>query len=547
MTSARELLNRSRSLHEAGQAQEALEAAKEALEKFRSMSDQAGLAEALRLVVGGQIQLLEETPDTALQRLKDEAAKIKKSAADGKLADALLFLAVAEVQLFRAESDKALKLASDAAIALAKEGESRHESLALQMVVNAQLMRNNGLKALSAANGALSAAQKAGDRKTEGTAWLSVATARHISSGEDAQEAAQRALGIFKELGDRANEAAALILAAQIELSSGDLQVALGFAQQALEIAKDMKNGPQMASALETIVEAQLANGNQEMALSEAESVLAVVEQNAAGKPAKGVAATMSAVVLAHTACKGIDSALDLVKKFVVLLRERGDRRGEVQMLHKLATMTPIPPEAMNSAQAALELAQKIGDASQEAAIKSSITDLYVAKGKVEKAPNRKAAMKALTELAKALESKDEDKFGDAAKYLDGFYNALKPDDIEGAIMRVIAKDPEGYMHFLKEHGHMLADEKPQMVATGCTCKPVPHEVMYFGFTVGGISYGPRYRVNVPSYKKFNSETLTVSIVELQDCSDQWERELGYNPSLLDGALQHCAAGGYNI
>merc|ERR1712113_370482 len=99
-------------------------------------------------------------------------------------------------------------------------------------------------------------------------------------------------------------------------------------------------------------------------------------------------------------------------------------------------------------------------------------------------------------------------------------------------------------MQFLKDHGQMIADEKPNVV-TGCTAKPVAHEILYFGFTAGGISYGPRYRVNVPSYKRFNSETVTLSVVQLADCSDQWERELAYNPSLLDGTLQHSAAGGY--
>merc|ERR1740121_1885532 len=132
----------------------------------------------------------------------------------------------------------------------------------------------------------------------------------------------------------------------------------------------------------------------------------------------------------------------------------------------------------MNSSQAALALAQKIGDASQEAAIKNSLTDLYAAKGKVEKAPNRKLATKALAELAKALESKDDEKFDDAAKYLDGFYNALK------------------------QHGHMIADEKPQI--SGCTSKGLAVTLLYYGFIMGGLNYGPRYRVNKAPWKRFN-------------------------------------------
>lgn len=544
MASARELLDRSRDLQDSGQPKEALQASKDALAKFRAEKDQVGLAEALRCVLGGQIKLLEITPENAQQAVKDESARIKKASADGRMADATMNMAAAEVYLFRADSEKALKAAMDAASVLGKEENPRLESMAWQMVVTAQLMRTNGPKALIAANNALSSAQKSGDRHTEASSWLAVATARHVAGAEDAKEAAGRALGIFRELGNQSNEASALILTAQVELSRGDSQVALGSAQDALNIARSSKNGPQAASALEVIVEARLATGHQQEALAEAESALAGIDEDAAGQPEMGVASAMAALLLAHTACRGIDSAVSLVKDYIVKLRERGDQRGEVRMLHKLATMSSVPPEVMNSAQAALALAQKIGDASQEASIKTSLTDIWAARGKIEKAPNRKIAMKALNELVKALDNQDREKFDDAAKYLDGYYNALKQEDIETSLARVIQKDPETYLKFLQEHGHMLTDDKPAIVS-GCKARPVMYEHLYYGFTAGGISYGPRYRVNDPTYKRFNSDTFTLGVVKLSDESDVWERELAYNPSMLDGLLQSSAAGSH--
>jgi len=544
MATARELLRNSRALQDAGQVEEALRVAKEALEKFRAEADQSGVAEALRPVLGGQIQLLEVTAEAAQKTVKAEGAKVRKTAPDGKVTSALLSLAATEVHLFRGESDQALKAATEADTAFSKEGEARLEAEAKLMLVNALLMRNNTPKALEAANGALAASQQSGDAAAQGAAWLSVATARHMAAADDAKEAAQRALGIFQERSDRANEAAAKLLIAQIELSTGDNQRALNAAQDALSIAKSTKNGPQAASAVEIVVDAQLASGSSQAALEEAESALAWAEQNAAGSHSKGVAATMAAVLVAHTACKGITSAIELVKKNVEQLRERGDSRGEVLMLHKLGTMSPIVEEALNSQQAALALAQKIGDASQEVAIRSSLTDLYAAKGKVERAPNRKIATKALSELAKALENKDGEKFDDAAKYLDGFYNALKQEDIEGVLGRAIAKDPTA-LDFLKEHGHMIGDDKPK--ATGCTAKWLPTQIMYFGFTSGGISYGPRYRINKAPFKRFNDETISFGIVKLSEQSAEWERELAYSPSLLDGLLQHNAAAGYDL
>merc|ERR1719464_511454 len=130
----------------------------------------------------------------------------------------------------------------------------------------------------------------------------------------------------------------------------------------------------------------------------------------------------MDAVILGVTASQGPDEGLAKAKTFVEKLRASGDERGEAAMLHKLACMSPVPEEAMNSANVALGLARKIGDTKVEKAIKRTLTDLYVAKGKVDKAPNRKEALQLLTELGKDLEARNGEKFDDAMKRLNGFW-----------------------------------------------------------------------------------------------------------------------------
>lgn len=548
MSSPRELLERAQALQDAGQAREALAAASSAADGFRAAGDTVALAEALRLVLGGQVQLLQIKGVEALRIAKEEASKVVKSALDHRTAAAMMSLVLAEVYFFLGESAKALRETTSAAEALAQEGEHRYESIALQMSVNAQLLRSNGPKAIVVAQAALSAAQKAGDRRAEAASWLAVATSRHVSGGVDATEAAQRARGLYQDLGSRPCEASALLLLAQIENASGDAQAAQTFARDALLLARETRNSPQTASALEVLVEAMLASGRGQEALEEAQLVLAEVEQHAGGAPASGVAETMVAVLLAHTATTSVDSAVLLAKEYVARLKERGDDRGEARMLHKLSTMSSVPSEAMEFAEAALRLAQRIGDSMLESVVKSTLTDMYAAQGRVEKAPTRRAAMRALDALALALENKDGEQFDDAAKYLDGFYNALTKDDVEVALSRVIAKDPAVYMEFMKEHGQMLSDEKPTALTSCPQIKPVPNEVLYFGFRIGGISYGPRYRINTPAYKTFNwDQTVSVAVVQLADCSDIWERELAYNPSMLDGVLQSTAASGYQL
>ncbi|CAE8672328.1 unnamed protein product, partial [Polarella glacialis] len=143
-------------------------------------------------------------------------------------------------------------------------------------------------------------------------------------------------------------------------------------------------------------------------------------------------------------------------------LRADGNKRGEVRMLHKLATMSPFPDIAMNTAQAALALAQNIGAAHLEKAIKKTLTELYVAKGKMDKAPNRREALLLLADLGRELEKRDGDKFDDANKNLDGFWNALTQSDVEAAMQKVISKDPDVYLAFLKEHGANVAQPDGQ-------------------------------------------------------------------------------------
>ncbi|CAE7255009.1 MET3 [Symbiodinium natans] len=225
-------------------------------------------------------------------------------------------------------------------------------------------------------------------------------------------------------------------------------------------------------------------------------------------------------------------------------LRADGDKRGEVLMLHKLATMSPYPDYALNTAQAAVELARKEGFAMEEKALKRTLTQLYAAKGNIDKAPNRREALLLLQDLARELERKDGDKFDDANKNLEGFWMALKQSDVDAAMQKVVSRDPVTYLQFLKEHGANVAvpGEKAapppgaDVQGLGLQNKLLtgPKPYLYLSFRVGGISYGPRYRCCDLPMGVGGEPGSAVGVLALQDTSDDWERELQYNPSILD-------------
>merc|ERR1711879_151950 len=141
-----------------------------------------------------------------------------------------------------------------------------------------------------------------------------------------------------------------------------------------------------------------------------------------------------------------------------------------------------------------------------------------------------KEALSVLSELGQALKSKNGDKFDDAYKRLNGLWSALAQNDFEKILSRVISEDPPTYQKFLEDRGIDTGMEKKEQKREGVqSARPVPMPQLYTGFRLGGLGYGPRFRCCGP-YKKM-TEDGCLGVVQLQDCSDDWERELGYSSS----------------
>mmetsp|Transcript_16017 Transcript_16017/g.43546 ORF Transcript_16017/g.43546 Transcript_16017/m.43546 type:complete len:534 (-) Transcript_16017:154-1755(-) len=530
------MVDEAKKLFEQDKVADAIKKAREAVDKA---GDSMATGAALGCLLTMQLSQGEVSLDAALTKIKDEASKLSK--VGGKLGEAAMQLATAQVYMAAGDSDKALKAGVEAHSIFAKEGNALKEAETIyDVLVGAYVDNSNEEKALALANQALSISQQESDKNAESLSWFAVAEARYAAGNlDDCMEACTKMLSLFKDTGNKFKEAATQCLMSQIYLANEDSQAASSAARDALSVAKDLGNGESTAAAMELLVEANIMREAPQDGLSEAEKELAAFK----GKK-EGAADMMCAVVLATTAVKGANAGFDAVKKFVEECRSSGNKQGEVKMLHRMATLSEHADVAMNTAQAALKLAEQIGDVYQMAKIKCTLTDLWVARGKLDKAPTRKQALALLNELAKDLSSRDADKFLETNKKLNKHWNALTKTDMEATIYKVIAKDPESCMSFLKENG-VVAEEgiKKEGPIAGHKFRPVPVPNLYMGFRIGGLGYGPRYRVCTSNKTLHAPEAM--GIVELQDCSDDWERELAYSPSLLDGCLQTGAAMGH--
>jgi tetratricopeptide (TPR) repeat protein len=445
------------------------------------------------------------------------------------------------------KTEEALRAANQALSIFVKEGKTDSEAELLSKVVTeAYVVRGDGERALTAANQALSICQKSQDTAALGAAWYAVASARFAAGSDDAMEAANKALGFYQDAGNKSKQVSTFIKLATGSLFKEEPMAALGSAQEALTLAKSIGNGALIGEATLVLVEAHLANGTVADGLSVAETEYVGLSK---GADKSGLVDTMSAVVLAMTVKNGPDEALVKVKSYVEQMRATGDKKAEAAMLHKLGTMCTSREEAKNSMLVALDLATKVGATKLETEIKTSLTDLYAAMGKVEKAPNRKEALGILAEVGKAFADEDGDKFEEEYKHLTNFWNALTQHDFDKVVNKVVAKDEAKYTNFLKQHGIM--EQEVKKVSTGelqGVSMPVP--ILYVQFRMGGLGYGPRFRCCRPVGKTLDDPSdqrghQSWGVVELQDCSDDWERELGYNSSMMDCCLHTANATGY--
>eukprot|EP00435_Cladocopium_sp_Y103_P034755 s952_g9.t1 len=313
MADANELLLEAKRAVGQLKAEDAAAPAEKALQIFRDLSDQVGLAEALRLLLLAQMERGEVRPEDALKKVKEEAAKVKRSARDGRRAEAMMQFTQAAVHLAKAEPVKAVQLAAEAEIYFQREQDWPALAEVLEVVAPAHLQRGDGKKAGDAANLILDVAQKMKNSEVEARAWALVSVARFMAKTEDAAEAARKALDLYRQLRHRAGEAQTLIELAKGQLGLQDSLSALATAREALKVAKEAGLESQVGRAVEAIVEAQLQAGHADKALEEAEEQL----KSAPSGSNKGTASIMSAIVVATAALRGADAGLEKVKAFV--------------------------------------------------------------------------------------------------------------------------------------------------------------------------------------------------------------------------------------
>jgi len=186
--------------------------------------------------------------------------------------------------------------------------------------------------------------------------------------------------------------------------------------------------------------------------------------------------------------------------------------------------------EATQAGEASLKLFKEVGSKEGEESANCTLSSIYCEKGVPDKAPNRPLALKALKELEAAVESKDQQGWNRAMLSLTKCC-AYTSKDIDDIVNKTIDDNQKGSISFLQEQG--LATNN---VGTKEVTHEVPKRWTYIGFRYGGLGYGPRFRC-VQAYA-MRGIPQAVAALQVSDEAEDWEKELQYQPGILDGCLQ---------
>jgi len=251
------------------------------------------------------------------------------------------------------------------ALAHAEEELSRYDpslptkdrAIALAAVGTAYFAMDDLEKALEMALLGLSVCQVVGDKDWEPCALHVLA---RLQDPLLAAGTAYSAAKLFRRVGNELGEGIASITESKAHLANEDYNDALEAAQDAVATFQKLGNKNMEAAALLATAGVCAMTGDGEKAVTmakEAHTILVV-----ANDP-KGLIETLQIMAQAYVANQKYDEATVYIKQLQGALRERGDKRGEQQILSWLATINisrKRPSEAVQAANDALKLSKQL-------------------------------------------------------------------------------------------------------------------------------------------------------------------------------------------
>eukprot|EP00439_Symbiodinium_sp_Y106_P051431 s3979_g6.t2 len=239
----------------------------------------------------------------------------------------------------------------------------------------------------------------------------------------------------------------------------------------------------------------------------------------------------------------------DGVGEATALLLAADQQRNLGEMIDATDTLTSKRSIALQqeTAERALQLAQKTGTASQEAEASKALSRILGERGLYDKAPQRPDALQTLEALVAAVKARDGVAAKEAEQKINSYgalvtdkdclsrfgSDALRSEDIADHIVPLISRDPEATTFLREELGWDL--EKPYTQKQNGM--EVRHLDFYLAHRLTGMGFGPQFKVCNMPVRVTGSYPVTVSVNQLPE-TEAWQMEMMYRPGFLDAGLQ---------
>jgi len=361
-----------------------------------------------------------------------------------------------------------------------------------------------------------------------------------------AAEQAQAMVERFRKANDNAKLAPSLLMNAELRNAQDSAREALQDAEEAQKLFRNLGQGRGLASALEAAFQAHLLQMNQAAGLKAINQEVESLHQ-AGNKQAE--VAVLETLAHAHSMLGEPYSAISSYERALAVYRALGDKEGQGTTLHSLAEMYRATDGHAEHAKA-LDAARQSADAFRaakcgwgEEKANGTMSSLMAQSGRLEKAPNRQEALKALKEFTRAVEQKNVETAQAAEKKLTSMRDLVTDAEIIEHLQPIVFKDATTSEFLQSELGWSMNEGSSEAVSTGdklngSYIKQYSHHAFYLSTAMSGMGFGPQFRsVHPYRFGRTADEIMPVVVAQLPE-TEAWQMELGYRPGYMDANLQ---------
>eukprot|EP00405_Crypthecodinium_cohnii_P041802 CAMPEP_0206552172 /NCGR_PEP_ID=MMETSP0325_2-20121206/15933_1 /ASSEMBLY_ACC=CAM_ASM_000347 /TAXON_ID=2866 /ORGANISM="Crypthecodinium cohnii, Strain Seligo" /LENGTH=1362 /DNA_ID=CAMNT_0054052017 /DNA_START=11 /DNA_END=4100 /DNA_ORIENTATION=+ len=236
-------------------------------------------------------------------------------------------------------------------------------------------------------------ARDAASKLEDGRLWTAAAEetlATALLAGEKAElalMAAEKALAIYRDLGDVRKEAAVLRMLSRISASRGDFSMALERAQESKGLCQELCDKKGEAASLECSAEAFLVKKDGESDAAEAALKAAKVYKQIDDKP--GQAGALQTAVSAFTAAREPEAAYQAARDALEVARSGKSPAilgTSLELLLSIHLQNEMPEKALHAAQSELSKAKEAKDAEREAMVLQKLASVLVSSSQPKEA-----------------------------------------------------------------------------------------------------------------------------------------------------------------